>query len=50
MFALVWRRAIYSALRRSWARRSGVWLALGVALAVLGRLDSSTRRRPRQRT
>lgn len=49
MFALIWRRAIMGALRRSWAQRSGVWLVLAAALVLLRRLDGTTRRRQQQR-
>ncbi|MDH2903140.1 MAG: hypothetical protein PXZ08_04215 [Actinomycetota bacterium] len=49
MFALLWRRAILGALRRSWAQRSGVWLALAGALVLLRRLDSRARRRQQHR-
>ncbi|NNN08039.1 MAG: hypothetical protein HKL85_02460 [Acidimicrobiaceae bacterium] len=45
MFALLWRTAILGALRRSWAQRSGVWLALAGALVLLRRLDRAARRR-----
>lgn len=44
MIALLWRKVIVGALRRSWAQRSGVWLALAGALVLLRRRDSSTRR------
>lgn len=49
MFALLWRKAIMSALRRSWAQRSGVWLLLTAVLVLLRRLDASSRRRSRHR-
>jgi hypothetical protein len=49
MFALIWRRAILAALRRSWAQRSGLWLVLAAALVLLRRADGTNRRRQQHR-
>ena len=50
MLAFLWRRAIIGALRRTWAQRSSVWLALTAALVLLRRLDGTARRRQQRRS
>ncbi|MBW4030249.1 MAG: hypothetical protein HIU57_06170 [Acidobacteria bacterium] len=50
MLALIWRALVAAALRRSWAQRSRGWLAVMVALVLLGRLDARARRRLRPRS
>lgn len=50
MIALVWRRVIVGALRRSWAQRSRAWLVVAVALVLLERLDGRARRRTHPRS
>ncbi len=50
MIALLWKRAALAALRRSWAQRSRVWLALAAGLVIVGRLGGRRSRSSQRST